>query len=333
MHGDGDFIVAWISDQDGDPSGVFAQCFGTDGTRMGVEFQVNTHTPGRQHILSLAMNAVGQGVVVWVSSDQDGSDRGVFGKWLGPGCKLGPEFQVNSYTLREQVYPSVAIDPAGTAIVVWDNDRGRVFGRPFEYGEPMSDDIEITDSLHLHGRGRYAAAASNPPHGFVVAWQQQQNSGEYDVMGRLLGGDGQPRSDVFQVNSHTGGWQEFPRVGVGAQGLFTIVWSNFGEPPGPTSAWGQTFSHGGVKLGKETLMMAVPPGHTIPESLVMDSNGDAVLTASTYYADGDRFGVFARTNLPRTPASSYVVPTLARETMLILMLVLAATALRTLGRR
>ncbi|MEM8560104.1 MAG: hypothetical protein AAGG50_19980, partial [Bacteroidota bacterium] len=49
MDADGNFAVVWSSDgQDGSLSGIYAQRFGSDGTRQGSEFRVNTYTTSNQ---------------------------------------------------------------------------------------------------------------------------------------------------------------------------------------------------------------------------------------------------------------------------------------------
>ena len=44
---DGRFVIAW-NGSDGDESGVFAQLFAADGTRLGGEFRINKHSSGKQ---------------------------------------------------------------------------------------------------------------------------------------------------------------------------------------------------------------------------------------------------------------------------------------------
>jgi hypothetical protein len=65
VEGDGDFVVAWESEgQDGNDKGIFAQRFSSYGDRIGIELQVNTHTPSFQQIPALAIDADGDFVVV-----------------------------------------------------------------------------------------------------------------------------------------------------------------------------------------------------------------------------------------------------------------------------
>ncbi len=81
MDADGDFVVIWNSYyQDGNKRGVFSQRFGSNGSPVGSEFQVNTYTTDEQWARGIAMGGDGDFVVVWSSLYQDGDNYGVFGQ-------------------------------------------------------------------------------------------------------------------------------------------------------------------------------------------------------------------------------------------------------------
>jgi hypothetical protein len=80
----GNFVVVWRSHtQDGDSYGLFGRRYDVAGAPVGDEFRINTYTTGDQADPAVAMDSVGNFVVVWQSADQDGSDRGVFGQRYG----------------------------------------------------------------------------------------------------------------------------------------------------------------------------------------------------------------------------------------------------------
>jgi hypothetical protein len=120
----GDFVVAWNSlGQDGDNSGVYAQRYDSSGNPLGPEFQVNTTTVFNQQKPSVAMDASGNFVVAWQSFGQDGDGDGVYAQgYVSNGSPVGSEFQVNTYTVSHQRYPSVAMDANGNFVVVWTSD-------------------------------------------------------------------------------------------------------------------------------------------------------------------------------------------------------------------
>jgi hypothetical protein len=80
----GRFVVVWTSKyQDGGGRGIFGQRYDQTGSPQGGEFAVNTYTTNDQDFPAVAMDAVGNFVVVWQSSAQDGSGVGIFGQRFG----------------------------------------------------------------------------------------------------------------------------------------------------------------------------------------------------------------------------------------------------------
>jgi hypothetical protein len=119
---DGEFVVAWQSLEDGSGRGVFARRFSAAGAPLTAEFQVNTFTQNNQQNLSLAADGDGDFVVAWMSDGQDGSSSGVFARrFSSTGDPLAGEFQVNTYTMGDQDYPSVAVDAEGHFVIVWQD--------------------------------------------------------------------------------------------------------------------------------------------------------------------------------------------------------------------
>jgi hypothetical protein len=79
----GNFVVAWGGAGAGDADGVFAQRFSAAGTPRGGEFRANTYTTANQRRPKVAADAVGNFVIAWESSGQDGSGYGVFAQRFG----------------------------------------------------------------------------------------------------------------------------------------------------------------------------------------------------------------------------------------------------------
>jgi hypothetical protein len=134
----GNFVVLWDSgSQDGSNYGIFGQRYDTGGAPQGPEFRVNTHTTDAQRYPAVAFDRAGNFVVVWQSRIQDGSQFGVFGqRYDAAGMPRGSEFQVNAYTTGYQTNPTVAADPHGNFVVVWqsygqDGDKLGVFGQRY----------------------------------------------------------------------------------------------------------------------------------------------------------------------------------------------------------
>ena len=137
----GNFVVAWQSDPQG---GVFGQRFASDGSALGSEFQVSTYTTYGGFNPRVATDVSGNFVVAWHDLNHDGSSFGVFGQlFASDGSALGSEFRVNTYTNNSQRGPSVATEPSGNFVVVWqsytqDGSQDGVFGQRFAPGPPAT---------------------------------------------------------------------------------------------------------------------------------------------------------------------------------------------------
>jgi hypothetical protein len=80
----GNFVVVWQSYfQDGSLFGVFGQRYDATGTPRGGEFRVNTYTTADQPAPAVAVDAVGNFIVVWPSLLQDGESYGVYAQRYG----------------------------------------------------------------------------------------------------------------------------------------------------------------------------------------------------------------------------------------------------------
>jgi hypothetical protein len=96
----GGFIVCWQS-RDENESGIYAQLFDNDGTKRGIEFQINAYTIDDQDRPRASGLSNGNFVICWDSWGQDGSAYGIYGKYyLGePILHL-----LQSFSLKIPVY-------------------------------------------------------------------------------------------------------------------------------------------------------------------------------------------------------------------------------------
>ncbi|MGL4463332.1 MAG: hypothetical protein ACRC1K_14380 [Planctomycetia bacterium] len=137
MDADGDFIVAWISNDLINGYGVYAQLFDDAGSPDGGEFRVNTNVDGNKGGANVEMDADGDFVVAWQSNGQDGSGYGVYARRYTtddqastPTLSTGPsvprnqgspiplDITVTSNDIKEPTETiSVRIEGAGTGAV------------------------------------------------------------------------------------------------------------------------------------------------------------------------------------------------------------------------
>ena len=189
---DGGFLATWQSDggQDGDGSGIYAQRFDADGGAVGDEFLVNATTNGQQTCPALAAAADGRFVIAWADSGQDSNGYGVFAQQFdADGVALGGEFQANTYTDGDQVYPSAAYNGRGGFVVAWNGqgsgDPNGVFIREFDAdGTALSDQSLVNTTTDDAQRFTKVIAGSS---GYVVAWSGRGTGDNDGVFLRRLG--------------------------------------------------------------------------------------------------------------------------------------------------
>ncbi len=123
MLGDGRFVVTFQSRNADNSFEVYLQRYAADGSALGGETRVNTNTvsSAQQPIPSITADASGI-TVVW-NSAADGSGVGIAGQRFDwSGTALGGEFQVNTTTAGNQLYPEVVAQPGGGFVVAWSGN-------------------------------------------------------------------------------------------------------------------------------------------------------------------------------------------------------------------
>jgi hypothetical protein len=120
---EGHFVVAWDGSGPGDVDGSFARMFDGTGAPVGAEFIVNTYTTGTQYLPDAGIDHLGNFVVAWRDSSQEGAGAtgyGIFGqRFRADGTPRGGEFHVNTYTTSVQDSPSLSVDAVGNFLVSW----------------------------------------------------------------------------------------------------------------------------------------------------------------------------------------------------------------------
>ena len=192
---DGKFVVTWRSDsQDGDSLGVYGQMYNANGGKYSLEFQVNTYTTGNQKIPSVAGLSNGKFVVTWHGNGQDNDGYGIYGQIFNIDgvSKYSSEFQVNTYTVGNQEYPSVAGLSDGKFVVTWQSDGqdGYYYGI---YGQIFNANgskylLEFRVNTYTVDYQKHPSVADLSDGKFVVTWESgdgQDGSG-YGIYGQMF---------------------------------------------------------------------------------------------------------------------------------------------------
>jgi Ca2+-binding RTX toxin-like protein len=313
---DGGFVVTWSSaGQDGSSYGIFGQRFDAAGAVVGSEFQINSYTTIDQHLSSVTALAGGGFVVTWSSEGQDGDGWGIHGqRYDSAGAVVGGEFQINTETAGNQIYPSVTSLADRGFVVTWssfdqDGDVYGVYGQRYDadgnaWGDEFSlNDITTGDQIGESFNG--SLTLDTLADGRLVAtWT---GFGTEEVFVRLIDvpvdPTPQPTGNDIQVNTYTTGEQRYSTVTALADGGFVVTWSSDGQDGDGWGVYGQRYDASGAVVGGEFQVNTETTSDQFYTSVTALADGGFVVTWSSFGQDGDGWGVYGQ----RYDASGAVV--------------------------
>lgn len=305
MDADGDFVVAWTANlQDGSGFGVYARRYTASGLPVGGEFRVNTTTAGDQFAPEVALGPGGDMVVVWMSNGQVGSDYGVYGqRYTASGAPVGGEFQVNTFTLTDSEYPSVAMASDGAFVVSWASGDefgtgssgflNDVYARRYEAsGDPAGAEFRVnTTTTNRQAESRVAMTDAGA---FVVAWTSSGQDGAFNsIYAQRYTASGSSVGGEFRVNTFTG-IEYIPSVGIDADGDFMVAWTSSGRDGSSAGVFAQRYAASGVPVGEEFRVNRTTTGAQLAPSVAVDADGDFIVAWQSFGQDESGSGIYAQ---------------------------------------
>ncbi len=240
----GGFVAAWASDvsdgTDQDGLSIQARRFDGSGKPLDVEFQVNTSTTSTQQKPAVAAFADDGFVVVWESPySASGPGTTVLGQLFdSTGMPVGGEIEVSSMVGTDQE-PSVAAEPTGGFVVVWQRFGGGIpdsglgiAGRRFDaLGDPLGPDFQVNSETA--GQQLMPEVVVAGDGSLLVVWE---NEPQEEIRGRQFDGAGEPLAPDFRVDSADGYSNAVARVAGQPNGGFVVAWQSYGSPGDDQSA-------------------------------------------------------------------------------------------------
>jgi hypothetical protein len=209
---DGGFVVVWMS-YDGFDAGIWGRRFGPDAEPLdAVEFLVNTYTPGMQYDPRVAVDPDGDFVVVWTSylSPEDGDDFAVRARrFARDGTPQdASDFQVNTFTTRQQWAHDVQTDAEGNFVVTWfsghaDPLDSTVAARRFRKDGSSVDPVEFELPTRADGSKGAPALARTPDGDFSAVWVSTSSYGDDQDQSIQVRRFGRPTFPVVRATSGT----------------------------------------------------------------------------------------------------------------------------------
>ena len=298
---DGSYVVTWQSyGQDGDRWGVFAQRYDTLGNTLGQEFQINTETSSYQEHPSIAALQDGGFIVAWESLHQDGNGKGIFAqRFDGTGAKIAGEFQVNSESTGEQLYPAIASLNNGDFVITWqsegqDGSDFGIFGQRYDaQGNTLGDEFQINTAT-TNDQNR-PSISSLQDGGFLVTWASDGQDGSHEgIYGQRYNASGEKVSSEFNINTYSNGAQYVPTVTSLEDGGFAIAWQSEGQDGSAYGIYGQRFDSNSQPVGEEFRINTEVSQHQVNPAIAQLSNGGFVVTWQSFYQDGSHYDIYGQ---------------------------------------
>jgi hypothetical protein len=276
---------------------------GGQASKVDEETLVNTYSAGAQQTdflspHSVAMDPLGNYVVVWTSAGQDGSGSGVYAqRYDMNGNPQGREFRVNTTTSGNQSNATVAMDALGDYVVTWQSQDASgtgIYARRFTpLGLLQGGEFRVNTTTA--GDQRYPKAAMDALGNFVITWQSQGEDGSgWGVYARWYTTLGLPLGGGFRVNTTTAGDQQFASVAMDKLGNFVVAWQSQGQDGGGSGVYARQFGPLGLPLGGEFRVNTTTAGDQLYPTVAGDTLGNYVITWTSTGQDGSGAGVYAR---------------------------------------
>jgi len=297
----GGFLVVWESTgQDGNLDGIYGQRYNNNQLPVGSEFRANTTiTNNQRNPVSVGLSGGGY-VIVWQSTNQDGSNDGIYGqRFNSNGTLAGSEFQINTQTVENQWLPALSALNNGGFVAVWqswlqDGNNWGVFGQRFDSnGNP--DGTEFQVNTYTTGNQNVVDVETLNDGSFVVVWESNgQDSGTVGIYGQRFDSNGLALGSEFLINTYSPNNQTNPAISKLDNDGFVVVWESNGQDGSGLGIYGQRFDSNGSFVGSEFLVNTYTTNTQSAPSVSPLSNGGFTVTWESLNQDGSNWGVYSK---------------------------------------
>lgn len=218
----GDYVIVW---QNSSHEALAAQ-YRAGNLRVAGPVRLTRAPQSINPRPSVAMAADGSWIVVWAehSEGEGGRHWGIFARWFDrTGNPQGGVLEIyRSLQARE---PSVTIGPAGTAVIVFTDgslEDSDIVGRFADRAGPLGKRFQV-NQLGT-GLQQYPCVACAPTGEFVVAWETQHKSSDWEVHARIFRPDRSEKKAEFRVGSTVALQQRSPAIAADRKGNFLLAW-------------------------------------------------------------------------------------------------------------
>jgi hypothetical protein len=298
---DGGFVVMWESDnQDSSGFGIYGQRYDASNNVAGAEFRINTHVQDDQSYPAVSALSDGGFIATWGSDGQDGDGWSVYAqRFNGLGNTIGDEFRVNSYTISDQVFPSVDALLDGGFVVTWmsngqDGSWYGIYGQKYDSaGVAVGDEFRINS--YTNSDQAWPTVSALQDGGFVVTWTSDgQDGAGFEIYGQKFDSAGSIAGGEFRVNTYLTGDQEWSEVSALSDGGFVVTWMSLAQDGSGFGVYGQKYDASAHMVGREFMVNTYTTDHQAFPDVSALHDGGFIVTWMSNGQDGDGFGIYAQ---------------------------------------
>ncbi len=210
----------------------------------------------------------------------------------------GAEFQVNTGTAGDQLYPAACRDPQGAVVVTWEThdqieSKTNILARRYDASGASVGEIPV--NFYTADDQQLPSPACRRDGSFIIVWESRlQDGDDFGIIERRFDASGAQQGDETIVNTHTAGRQRHPALCNDAAGNFVIVWQSDGQDGSGYGVFGQRFDAAGARRGDEFQVNTFTDGSQAHPTIACSAAGEFVVAWDSGRQDGDGYGIFAQ---------------------------------------
>ncbi|WP_298282376.1 hypothetical protein [Novosphingobium sp.] len=300
---DGGWIVAWTSQGQDNPvggtytrGGIFGQRYAADGTSVGSEFRINTHTADSQYLARVVGLANGGWIANWVSDNQDGSGTGIYGQQFAANGLPRASAAGSDFTQGQTLYadPSIITDPDGVGSIIWQWQRSADGGANWTDIAGASADSYTLTQADVGDLVRVAARYTDGG-GTAEVVYSSASSAVINVNDAPSGALQLTKlATEFRVNTTTVDTQSLPSVTALEDGGWIITWASENQDGSGSGVYAQRYAATGQAINGEFRINSTALGNQTSPIVAALPDGGWLATWTSVDQDGSGGGIYAQ---------------------------------------
>jgi hypothetical protein len=243
--GSGNAIITWYDDRSGKWD-IYAQRVDSSGNRLwttdGVGVRSQPTTASSASTPQIAPDGSGGAIITWPDF-RSGSKNDIYAQRVDPnGNRLwttdGVGVRSQPGTASEALYPRIAPDGSGGAIITWHDRRsGSKYDIYAQRVDPNGNMLWTTDGVGVRTLPATAGDARNPEiatdgsGGAVITWQDFRSGSKYDIYAQRISNDGPTLTGITPSSGYNNGPVNITDLaGTNFQAGATVRFRKSGQP-------------------------------------------------------------------------------------------------------